>query len=112
MKRFATFLHNIKEKSVNPVKIAIIDDGIDATDPHLPHRIVAGMSFSPYPNSTEFMNAYYVASGSHGTLLATMICDICPQPKLYIARLEERMQLNGNSRRFVPKSAANVSAPF
>ncbi|RYP70537.1 hypothetical protein DL769_004930 [Monosporascus sp. CRB-8-3] len=84
---FCTFLQN--KKNPNPVKIAIIDDGIDATWPDIHGRIVKGKSFYPYPGS-EFFKAYYVPSGKHGTLMATLICKSCPRPQLYIARMEER----------------------
>jgi hypothetical protein len=111
MKDFASFLRNIKTEKVAPVKIAIIDDGIDATLDSLQGKIAGGTSFCPYPNSTDLMNAYFVPSGRHGTLMASLICQICPDPRLYIARLEERPAVDGNDRRITAKSAAKVKVP-
>ncbi|KHO11490.1 ankyrin repeat protein [Metarhizium robertsii ARSEF 23] len=62
---FRRFLCGCREAKVTPVKIAIIDDGMG--DPSLQRAIAMGKSFSHYPNSTEFMNSYFVPSGKHGT---------------------------------------------
>ncbi|KAI2629599.1 peptidase S8/S53 domain-containing protein [Hypoxylon sp. NC1633] len=92
LKGVTRLLQNLKvsDRPIQPPKIAIIDNGIDATWPSIHGKIVKGRSFSPYPNSKEFMYAYYVPRGQHGTLVADIICRICPKPQLYIARMEER----------------------
>lgn len=115
MEAFAEFLENAAKshkdagnKKVDPIKIAIIDDGVDATVPQLQSAIALGKSFSPYPNSTEFMRAYFVPSGRHGTLMATLIKKICPNAELYVARLEERPAEDGH-RRYTAKSAKEVN---
>ncbi|KAI0466816.1 peptidase S8/S53 domain-containing protein [Xylaria cf. heliscus] len=92
------FLLNHEEETVSPIKIAILDDGLDATVPELQNAIALGKSFSPYPNSTEFMKAYFLPSGRHGTLMATLIRKICPKPEIYIARLEEYFDKDGRAR--------------
>jgi len=107
MENFAKFLENTREPNIDPIKIAIIDDGLDATVPKLQNAIALGKSFSPYPNSTEFMKAYFVPSGRHGTLMATLVQKICPKPQLYIARLEERSTAGGRAR-FTATSAKEV----
>uniref|UniRef100_A0A093UM10 Subtilisin NAT n=2 Tax=Talaromyces marneffei PM1 TaxID=1077442 RepID=A0A093UM10_TALMA len=107
MEHFSNFLQRIKPTNAAPIKIAIIDDGIDATIPDIQRRIAVGKTFSPYPNSTEFMNAYFVPRGLHGTLMARLICKICPKPKLFVARLEERLADDGSSR-FTPESAVQA----
>ena len=98
MERFSTFLQRIRPNDIGPIKIAIIDNGIDATWPEIDRRIAKGKSFYRYPNSTEFTNAYFVPSGLHGTLMASLICKICPKPELYIARMEERPTEKGLAR--------------
>ncbi|KAK9442281.1 Peptidase S8/S53, subtilisin/kexin/sedolisin [Metarhizium brunneum] len=65
-----------------------------------------GKSFSHYPNSTEFMNAYFVPSGKHGTQMAKLITQICPDPHLFIAQLEERLAPDGSGRCITAESAA------
>jgi hypothetical protein len=98
-----------KEKQVTSMKIAIIDDGIDATVASLQPRIAGGATFCPYPHSSDLMNPYFVPSGNHGTLMAQLICSICPDSLLYIARLEELPTVTGRGRRVTAKSAAKVS---
>lgn len=109
MKNFATFLRNIPEGKTSTVKIAIIDDGVDASLDSLDGKIAGGKSFCPHPNSTDLMNAYFVPSGKHGTRMATLISQICPNPRLYVARLEEHPKIDGDGRRQITaKSAAEV----
>ncbi|TWU74167.1 hypothetical protein ED733_000425 [Metarhizium rileyi] len=110
---FATFLLNASKKrgqgnQVPPVKIAIIDDGIDATQYDLQSKIAGGASFFPYPHSSELVNSYYVPRGQHGTLMAQLICSICPDAQLYIARLEELPTMTAGDRLVTARSAAKA----
>jgi hypothetical protein len=107
MENFTQSLIHAREPNVDPIKIAIIDDGLDATIPRLQKAIALGKSFSPYPNSTEFIKAYFLPSGRHGTLMAALVERICPKPQLYIARLEERPGAGGRAR-FTATSAKEV----
>ncbi|KAJ5679024.1 hypothetical protein N7462_007268 [Penicillium macrosclerotiorum] len=109
MKDFSQSLRNFPSRSnPAPVKIAIIDDGIDTSQVHIRSQIALGKSFFPYPNSSEFMNSYFVPSGQHGTQMAVLIDKICPNALLFIARLEERPATDGNGRRIAAKSAADA----
>ncbi|KAH0593254.1 hypothetical protein MHUMG1_08976 [Metarhizium humberi] len=101
------FLCGFRAAKVTPVKIAIIDDGM--SDPSLQRAIAMGKSFSHYPNSTEFMNSYFVPSGKHGTQMAKLITRICPDPRLFITRLEERLAPDGSERCITAESAAEAA---
>ncbi|KAH8802523.1 putative subtilisin [Xylogone sp. PMI_703] len=110
---FSTFLSNSSmvlgnDNHVPPVKIAIIDDGIDATMYDFQAKIAGGATFCPYPHSADLVNSYFVPRGKHGTLMAQLICRICPGTQLYIARLEELPTLTGNGRRVTARSAAKA----
>ncbi|RSL79987.1 hypothetical protein CEP51_006902 [Fusarium floridanum] len=111
---FATFLkqgadlQETEGKKVTPLRIAIIDDGIDATVSNIQDRIEGGATFCPYPHSSNLMNPYFAPSGDHGTLMAQLICRMCPDARLYIARLEELQTLKGTGRRFTATSAAKA----
>ncbi|KAF5131469.1 Intracellular serine protease [Metarhizium anisopliae] len=112
-RQFAAFLMNAsmeqgKDKQVAPVKIAIIDDGIDATLHDLQSKITGGATFCHYPHSSELVNSYFVPRGKHGTLMAQLICDLCPGTELYIARLEELPLPSGSGRRVTARSAAKA----
>ncbi|KAK3356686.1 hypothetical protein B0T25DRAFT_603209 [Lasiosphaeria hispida] len=60
-----------------PVKIAIIDDGVDASLDIFKGKIAGGKSFCPNPTSADLTNAYYAPEGKHGTMMANLICRIC-----------------------------------
>ena len=98
----------LREK-ISPIKIAIIDDGVDASLEFLVGKIAGGKSFCPYASSSDLMNAYYVPSGQHGTMMADLICKICPSCRLYIARLDERPSRSDSTRQITPESAALAS---
>lgn len=91
------------------VKIAIIDDGLDSSLYIIDRthcRVVAGQSFCT--SYSEYTNNYYVPSGNHGTRVASIICQICPEVDLYIARLDEQYTKTEN-RIINPESAEKVS---
>ncbi|KAJ4015293.1 hypothetical protein NW766_005628 [Fusarium irregulare] len=95
-------------RRVSPIKIAIIDDGVDNTVADLEHKIVGGATFCPYPHSSEYANSYFVPSGRHGTLMAQLICRLCPNVQLFVARLEELPSASGSGRRITASSAAKA----
>ncbi|KAI0436566.1 hypothetical protein F4803DRAFT_541811 [Xylaria telfairii] len=95
-------------RNTRPVKVAIIDDGVDASLLSLDGKIAIGKSFCPYINSTDLMSPYYVPSGNHGTCMATLISKICPEVSLYVARLDERQALGSSHRQITAKSAADA----
>lgn len=112
LEKFAIFLAS--EASIRardrPVKIAIIDDGVDALQDIFRGKIATGRSFCPLGGSSDLMNAYYVPSGRHGTMMADLICRICPSCQLYVARLDEVTNRNDMSRQITVKSATEVSS--
>ncbi|KAK1240300.1 hypothetical protein MKX08_007742 [Trichoderma sp. CBMAI-0020] len=103
LERFAVFLAS--EKSIRarnaPIKIAIIDDGIDASLDIFKKKIAAGRSFCP-------LSTYYVPSGHHGTMMGDLICRICASVQLYVARLDESTNRNDMSRQITVQSAAEA----
>lgn len=107
MGNFAKILISANRPDVELIKIPIIDDGLDATVPGLQDAIALGKSFSPHPTSNEFMRAYFVPEGRHGTLMGTLVRKICFKAQLYIARLEERYTIGGHAR-FTVTSAKEV----
>ncbi|KAI0005738.1 hypothetical protein F4779DRAFT_34502 [Xylariaceae sp. FL0662B] len=107
MEDFATYVDNARVEAA-PLKIAVIDDGIDATLATLEGRIAGGQSFCPYPNSTDLMSPYFVPSGNHGTQMAQLICKFCPKARLYVARLHERIIPGSGERQITADSAADA----
>ncbi|KAK0618007.1 peptidase S8/S53 domain-containing protein [Bombardia bombarda] len=72
--------------NVQPVKIAIIDDGIDPTADGLEGKIAGGAMFCPNPKYLELVQSYF----------------------LYIARLEEVPVSTGSGRNVTARSAAKA----
>ncbi|KAK2591052.1 hypothetical protein QQS21_011266 [Conoideocrella luteorostrata] len=88
-----------------PIKIAIIDDGIDASLPIFDHRVACGASFGTSLGMEHSATPYFVSSGHHGTLMGALILRMCPSAKLYIAKLDERYNSSG-ARSITASSAA------
>jgi hypothetical protein len=111
VKGFSTFMRNIprrEREKIPPIKIAVIDDGVDASLEFFIGLIAGGKSFCPYSSSSDLMNAYYVPSGQHGTMMADLIRQICPSCRLYVARLDERPSRSDSSRQITMESAAEA----
>ncbi|KAF8462775.1 peptidase S8/S53 domain-containing protein [Kalaharituber pfeilii] len=91
MESFGVFVRNIPESSLDPdrrpIKVAVIDDGIDAlyNDEQFANTLVGGESFCTGP----YRKPYFFSSTGHGTLMADLVQRVCPKVKLYVARLDE-----------------------
>lgn len=111
MKAMVDFAEFLKRAHLNanvaPIKIAVIDDGIDTALDDFTGKIQVGESFYRLSELTGRRGAYYVPSGPHGTLMAQLICRVCPVVKLYIAQLEVLPGQDGR-RSFTVESATEV----
>ena len=95
------------QNDLEPIRVALIDDGIDGADQILYENIADGVSFCHRDEGLS--NTYYVASGGHGTLMATFIRRMCPWVKLYVAKLDEGFAPDGR-KQITADSAAKVCA--
>ncbi|KAH6975043.1 hypothetical protein BKA56DRAFT_589953 [Ilyonectria sp. MPI-CAGE-AT-0026] len=95
-------------QSIRPVKIAILDDGVDASITSLDGKIAVGKSFSPNANSNNLMNPWFISSSNRGTYMAMLICRVCPMVQLYVARLDEQQTIGSNQEHMTAKSAAKA----
>ena len=111
MKAMVDFAEFLKQAhlyaNVPAIKIAVIDDGIDTALDDFTGKIQVGESFYRLSELTGRRGAYYVPSGPHGTLMAQLICKVCPVVKLYIAQLEVLPGQDGR-RSFTVESASEV----
>ena len=114
---------NIQEPLVNnpaalssgrEVKIALIDDGVDAFSEEL-----KGIIFSPgWPRQkpTDNVHPFYRSATGHGTAMATLIKTACPKIRLYVAKLNQSSHWTATqqdrtdalSKRSTAETAANV----
>ena len=107
MDSVAEYLVNIPQEVETPTRVAVIDDGFDGFQEDYTENVVSGVSFCRYSDTHSLMNAYYVPSGRHGTVMASLICRVYPLAKLYIARLDE-FRTSGGKRCITAQSAAEV----
>jgi subtilisin family serine protease len=113
MEKFADFLQNTErnaEPTITlkyPVTVALIDDGVDINDQTIQSKVIGGRSFCHRDKEQNLNQPYYVSGGGHGTAMASYICKICPNVKLYILRLDE-YYTDFRSRQITAKSAEKV----
>lgn len=89
------------------VKVALIDDGVDASHFYLRDYIQAGVTYcTSYRGNKTVNSSYYASSSGHGTLMATLICNLCPAARLYVAKLDDQGASEGSA--FTASSAAEV----
>lgn len=95
MKEFADCFRNIKgiknhnnDSSLNPVTVALIDDGVDIGHTDLRGDKFLGKSFDPFGEDSWRINPFWVSAVGHGTLMARLIRHICPSAVIYIIKLE------------------------
>lgn len=95
-------------ESSYPVKVALIDDGVDLNE--LDHGPAFGVSFSPGENDGE--NPWYHSSSGHGTFIASQIYRLCPMAELYVFKMKD-VQSQGTEQglSITARSAAQVSDP-
>ena len=103
MDSFSDFIQNVKPPGdlFESITVALIDDGVThVDDPALYPRIKDGRSFSAKDGLTM---PYFVSSGGHGTLMASLICRICPTVQFFVVKLEQ-----SDTKQITAESAAKV----
>ncbi|KAI1359648.1 peptidase S8/S53 domain-containing protein [Xylaria arbuscula] len=93
MENFAMLLKNYRKPGCEESKVAIIDDGVDAAHGSLSRNIADGKSFSK--GHGGLYSSYYKSTRGHGTIMATLIRKVCPDARLYVAKLDEKRTDNG-----------------
>ncbi|KAI8624862.1 peptidase S8/S53 domain-containing protein [Xylariaceae sp. FL1651] len=78
---FAICIQKISTVEVPGLRVALLDDGVDPTQPGIT-GIVHGSSFSDH-----FNVPFYVSATGHGTAMARIICEIYPMCRLYVANI-------------------------
>ena len=70
------------------VKVAIIDDGVKSSVDNLDDIIERGESLVKQTNPKQRHSPYTTSSRGHGTVMAYYIRRVCPNIRLYIAKLD------------------------
>lgn len=93
------------------IKIAVLDDGIDAFHERFWGSIAGGISFCEWRRQgveTDGMKSHCFSSTGHGTEMAYRILQVFPKAKLYIARLDVKNSGENHTPELTAKSAAKV----
>ncbi|KAL6831425.1 hypothetical protein J3E69DRAFT_329441 [Trichoderma sp. SZMC 28015] len=83
--------------------VAVIDDGIDTTQENLVGRILPGRTFG---YEGDRVQPWHASENGHGSLMATMICSVCPMAMIYPIRLKTSNM--DHRRRIDPQSAIDA----
>jgi subtilisin family serine protease len=100
------YMNNMDQKAVGPetlIKVAVVDDGVDADKDDIGGNIQDGETF--YDNRGHWPG-YYQSTHGHGHYLACLIRQLCPNVRLYIAKLNE-LWVDGKPQ-ITAESAAKV----
>ncbi|PYI33496.1 hypothetical protein BP00DRAFT_117362 [Aspergillus indologenus CBS 114.80] len=109
MDNFADFIQNIRPPTgwKEDVRVALIDDGVDIEEKTLRGKIIGGRSFCPRDYAQNLQRSFYVSGSGHGTVMASLICRVCPTAKLFVVKLAEHVSEN-STRQITAKSAAKA----
>ncbi|KAH6680524.1 hypothetical protein B0J14DRAFT_683838 [Halenospora varia] len=99
MDAFSDFIENVDESLSlpEPIKVALIDDGVDASVSTLGNRIMGGKSHHKLRGATELISPYYTSTSGHGTVMASLICRLCPKALLYVVKIDKVLGENGEN---------------
>ncbi|KAK8172111.1 hypothetical protein BKA80DRAFT_262081 [Phyllosticta citrichinensis] len=111
MEEYADFIQGVRldesgQQVVNPVKVALIDDGYDISEPAINDKVVDGRSFCQQRSRKNYA-PYFVNHHGHGTIMANQICRVCPKVELFMFRLDEHVSEQGK-RQITAKSAVQA----
>ncbi|EAA34359.1 subtilisin-like protein [Neurospora crassa] len=93
-----------------PIKVALIDDGVDIMKLDLtPAQCLGGRTFCPRsgPHDMCKNHPHYISSAGHGTIMAEAILEVCPRASLLVLKLEDLPSKNGN-REITTQSAVKA----
>jgi len=98
-----------RNPALAPIKIALIDDGVDTTNPSLQGRKYLGKSFDFYEGGRR-SHSYWISQSGHGTIMAKFIRSICPTAEIYVIKLATDLARGDPNRLTIDaESAINVS---
>lgn len=97
MDKFADEIQNVQvppstqKELQKEITVALIDDGVNIDIPTVAGKVIGGATFDRGEPDENGPSPYFVSSGGHGTVMADMICRVCPTMKLYVFKLETHL---------------------
>ncbi|RAK99153.1 subtilisin-like protein [Aspergillus ibericus CBS 121593] len=110
--QFADEIQNVKVPLTDipalkgDIKVAVVDDGVDIHIQSLQGKVIGGESFDRGSLDGYGTSPYYISGGGHGTMMADMVCRVCPTAKLFVYKLEMHSNPDGGPRQISAESAA------
>ncbi|KAJ4244398.1 hypothetical protein NW762_014526 [Fusarium torreyae] len=108
-RQLSSLREKITDPSLEPVEVALIDDGADITRGDLGNikgEKFPGKSFCYYQEgSTWRVSPYWDSSSGHGTLMARLIHKICPSAIIHVIKLQTFAVENSHKLQINPDSA-------
>jgi hypothetical protein len=92
--------------NIEPIQIAIIDDGVDMKD--LDYRFMGGRSFCVRSEHRGILDPYYMSRTGHGAIMAKNIHLVCPHASLCVLRLKDTPSEDGTKLNITARSAAKA----
>ncbi|KAL7621994.1 hypothetical protein AAE478_007495 [Parahypoxylon ruwenzoriense] len=77
-----------KRLNENPIKVALIDDGVNPSKLHVKGSVKGGWPPDGFARGQR-VSTYYNSSDGHGTTMANLIHYVCPFVHLYVAKLDK-----------------------
>jgi hypothetical protein len=113
MEEFASCFRKIKgvndqraDPALNPITVALIDDGTDITHSELNGKEFPGKSFHEYSDGSSWrVSPYWDSASGHGTLMARLIHRICPSAIIYVIKLQTYVPAGSGKLQINPESA-------
>ncbi|KAJ6262551.1 hypothetical protein Dda_3362 [Drechslerella dactyloides] len=102
MDQFADIIELLDKGGTDPVKVALIDDGVKSSYAGLDDCIERGKYWAqpPKPSQRKLMRGYSqnynTSQGGHGTVMAYFICRVCPKVRLYVAKLDPELRTDSS----------------
>lgn len=93
-------------QSIEQIKVAIIDDGVDMKD--LNYHFIGGKSFCVRSEDQGLVDPYYMSRTGHGTTMTKGIEFMCPQAHFFVLRLEDCESEDETRLNITARSAAKV----
>ncbi|KAJ8067222.1 hypothetical protein OCU04_004586 [Sclerotinia nivalis] len=97
-----------RQALMEPIELALIDDGVDLLEPMLRGKISGGQTFDHGDKDANLIRQYWVSEGGHGTVMAKNITRICPMARLYVIKLETHFDHEEKKARIGTRSAAGA----
>ena len=98
----------ISEYAGPEIRVALIDDGVDSLYYSLNENIARGDTWFERKDAQDLHPSYHQSSGGYGTQMTRLIRRVCPDIRLYVAKIDE-IHVTKSPRAFTAKSVVEVS---